>query len=172
SRISGSASLTTKAACYKHLLLVTGVDPHKYCFGESVATRLRLTEVNFATTVEEDRRKEARVVCEITVENDMLNSLGSVHGGCIAFLLDICTSLPLAVMEYELNGNTGSGVSQNINTCYHAPALPGSVLRFISTSVSCGSRVMSSRCEIWDKTHHRLVASGMQTMMRPSLAKY
>lgn len=61
-----------------------------------------------------------------------------------------------------------------------------SELRIVSTLVSYGSRIGTSRCEvslscevsarsdtekppqIWDKTKHRLVATGIQTMMQPS----
>ncbi|KAF8520769.1 HotDog domain-containing protein, partial [Hysterangium stoloniferum] len=136
-----------------------------------IARRLCISRVDVGKNPEEPRRTEAQVVCEITVESDMANALGTLHGGCIALLLDVCTSLPCNLMAYEIRKSTACGVSQNINILYHAPGHMGSELRITSSLVSYGSRVISSRCEIWDKTHRRLIATGGQTMMQPSHPK-
>jgi len=86
-------------------------------FGSSVGKRVVITEAAIVPKAEEPSRTEARVVCEVTVEegsaafffvarvgfegsrltslcvqsekkSDMLNPGRSLHGGCAAFLID------------------------------------------------------------------------------------
>ncbi|KAN0097144.1 hypothetical protein V8E55_001590 [Tylopilus felleus] len=47
----------------------------------------------------------------------------------------------------------------------------GDRLRLINTSTTVGARVWSSRIEIWDVTHHWLVASATQVKMEASSSK-
>ena len=86
-------------------------------FGSSVGKRVVITEASIVPKAEEASRTEARVVCEITVEegspaallsrfgrsclsnrkkSDMLNPGRSLHGGCAAFLIDRCV-FPVAL---------------------------------------------------------------------------
>ncbi|KAI0053807.1 Thioesterase/thiol ester dehydrase-isomerase, partial [Auriscalpium vulgare] len=129
--------------------------------------RVSITEVSLNPMAEEPSKFEARVVCELFVEEDMLNISGNMHGGCAAYLVDICSTLPIAA--YNADGR--SGVSQIINMIYHAPAKLGAKLKIISTTIAVGGRTMSARCEIWDATNQRLVASGIQVKMDASPAK-
>jgi len=64
-----------------------------------------------------------------------------------------------------------SGVSQSLNIVYRSPAILGDTLRIVNTSVTAGARAVSSRTEIWNATHHRLVASGVHVQMKPSEPK-
>lgn len=77
-------------------------------FGYAIETRLKTKEL-FVNRREEDGKLQARVVHEITVskgkqhvsyvsqhqaqcsmnEVDMLNAADSIHGGCIAYLIDM-----------------------------------------------------------------------------------
>ena len=71
----------------------------------------------------------------------MLNGAGILHGGCIAYLIDMygptrqsllgddrdpdlrfdsCCSTPLIVLGH-VQGKDGMGVTQNMNISYHAP---------------------------------------------------
>ncbi|KAF8589645.1 hypothetical protein K439DRAFT_325892 [Ramaria rubella] len=168
--VAGNASPETKEACLEQFNCITGARS-SMCFGHSVGKRLRLSRIDIGSKLEESTRQEARVVCEITVESDMVNAIGTLHGGCSAFLIDDCSALPLIALGHRLHKFAAHGVSQNLSTCYHAPAFIGSQLKIISSSLSYGSRIMSSRCEIWDKTNRRLVASGVHTMMHPSPSK-
>ncbi|KAI0034591.1 HotDog domain-containing protein, partial [Vararia minispora EC-137] len=96
------------------------------------------------------------------VKTDMLNGGGNMQGGCTAFLIDVCSSLGLAA------AGRPETVSQAINISYHAPAPLGCKIRIINTSMAIGARISSIRCEIWDVTHKRLVATGIHMKMRPS----
>jgi len=115
---------------------------------------------------------EGRVVLELIVDEDMLNILGSMHGGCSAYLVDICTTMAISAFRHSsMDGNRGLNVSQTLNIIYHSPAALDDKLRIVNTTMTVGGRAMSARCEIWNETHHRLVVTGSHLMMRPSAPK-
>jgi len=62
-------------------------------------------------------------------------------------------------------------VSQALNVVFHSPAAIGDKLRIVNTTITVGGRAMSARCEIWNETHHRQVATGLHIKMLPSQQK-
>lgn len=78
-------------------------------FGDSIQTRMVVTEISINNKAEEPRKVEGRVVLELDVADgmlrycnramslnlpfnlflDMLNGGGNIHGGCSAFLIDV-----------------------------------------------------------------------------------
>lgn len=163
--IKGNAPLSIK----KHFLKLTYNVPG---FGRSIVSRTRLSEINIDsyTTPDGKEKSVSTVTFETTVEEDMLNGAGNLHGGCSGFLIDVCTSIALyahndpSVAFYRHMG----AVSQSLNFTLHAPAGLGAPLRITSTSVAVGGRVATIRCEIWDTANERLVASGVHVKMAPS----
>ncbi|KAJ7141876.1 HotDog domain-containing protein [Mycena crocata] len=137
----------------------------KPAFGDAIIERLVVTHASVDKKLEDPVKEEGKVVCELSVTEDMLNGGGNVHGGCSAFLVDVCSSLSLMVLQRVLN------VSQSLNLVYHSPAGLGEKLRIVSITMTVGARAMSARTEIWNATHHRLVASGVHIKMAPSAAK-
>ncbi|KAF8841558.1 hypothetical protein BDN67DRAFT_901141 [Paxillus ammoniavirescens] len=93
-----------------------------------------------------------------------------LHGAWSALLIDNCSTMPIALLSLATIGKGDLGVSQSINILFHAPAVSDvrDRLRIGSTTISLGSRTLSSRCEIWNVTHHRLVASGVHIKMSAS----
>ncbi|KAF8885788.1 hypothetical protein BD779DRAFT_658574 [Infundibulicybe gibba] len=146
-------------------------DKGKGSFGDSIARGLRTTEVSIIKKAEEPMKDEARVVCEITVQEDMLNGGGNIHGGCSAFLIDLCSTLSLTALMLSSTGSVFPNVSQSLNVVYHSPAGLGDKLRLVNTTMTVGARALSARTEIWNVTHHRLVASGVHIKMQPSMPK-
>ncbi|KAL5498023.1 hypothetical protein ACEPAH_2954 [Sanghuangporus vaninii] len=110
----------------------------------------------------------ATVIAELIVDKSMVNGNGMMHGGCLAYLIDNCGSVPLIILGV-VRGRNGVGVTQALNILFHAPAPLGSRLEIISTSLALGGRSMTSRCEILDKTTGRLVASAFINKMEPKL---
>jgi len=137
-------------------------------FAESVGERLKLTEVSVNKKVEDSAKTEGRVVCEIEVSRDMLNWGFTVHGGCIAYLVDLCTSLSAITIDEREGDPIRFSISQALNILYHGPAHLGDVLRLVSTTVANGRRVQTIQCEVWNTTQHRLAASGVHVKMAPS----
>jgi len=134
-------------------------------YGASIGERVSITEASIVPKTEESTRTEARVVCEVTVTEDMLNPEGSLHGGCAAFLIDACTTLVF------LAAARCAGVSASMNVVYHAPAAPGAKLRIVNSAVAIGARIMTARSEIWDDTTQRLCVTGVHIKMEASRPK-
>ncbi|KAJ6480414.1 hypothetical protein C8R45DRAFT_832196, partial [Mycena sanguinolenta] len=122
---------------------------------------LVVTHASVEEKVEEALKREGKVVCELTVTEDMLNGLGTVHGGCSAFLIDICviryftlsrptdpnlltrcSSMALFVFQPEL-----ASVSSSMDVVFHSPASIGETLRIVNSTIAVGARAMSARTE-------------------------
>ncbi|KAF9035333.1 hypothetical protein BDZ89DRAFT_983268, partial [Hymenopellis radicata] len=132
-------------------------------FGRTVLSTLTVTEASLVKKAEEPMRDEARVVCKLIVDEEMLNGANTLHGGCSAFLVDICSTLPIIVYGMMNSDKFLMSVSQSINMTYHSPALLGDELKIVNTTMTVGTKSM-----IWNVTRKRLVASGIHVKMEPS----
>jgi len=162
SRIKGNLSPKLKQQLEAGIY---GIMARSDVYGASIGKRVVVTEASIVPKAEEASRTEARVVCELTVEEDMLNPGGRLHGACAAYLIDSCSTL-----VFVASGRSG-GVTQSLDLVFHAPAAPGSKLRIVNTSMAVGARIMSSRTEIWDDTTKRLCVTGIHVKMEPSPPK-
>lgn len=168
STIAGNAPDYVKQLNYNTYIAYGVGDPE--CFGHGVGKSVKFVEVNINRKHERNGRLEATTIAEVKVTRHMLNGAKMLHGGCLAYMVDNCCSTPLVVLGLIQNVN-GVGVTQSMNVLFHSPAPLGTVLRIVSTSVSLGGRVMSSRCEVLDKESGRIVASAFLNKMQPALAK-
>ncbi|KZO99717.1 hypothetical protein CALVIDRAFT_357698 [Calocera viscosa TUFC12733] len=141
-----------------------GLDVEEPDFGYENKKQIKFVALN-AYGENDGSGKEKRMIetiHETAVTNAFLNSGGNMHGGCAAFLIDVCSSATLSPFAQDDN----MAVSMNLNVTYHAPAPLGTPLRIISTSVSAGGRVSTVRSEIWDTKRDKLVASGVHLKMQ------
>ncbi|PBK63426.1 uncharacterized protein ARMOST_05952 [Armillaria ostoyae] len=139
-------------------------------FGATFTSGMTVSEVSMVPKAEEPTKQEGRVVCKLVVTEDMINGAMTIHGGCSAYLVDICSTL--AIIAYTLaSGRPVNTVSQSINMMYHSPAGLGEELRIVNTTMTIGSKTLIARTEIWSDTTKRLVASGVHSKMEPSRAK-
>ncbi|KAI1786933.1 hypothetical protein LXA43DRAFT_897029 [Ganoderma leucocontextum] len=136
-------------------------------FARTTGQRLALKEAAVFKRAE-DAKLQSRLVYEVTVAQDMTNRQDTLHGGCTAFLVDVCSSVGLAFLAM-VQGRPSDFVSQTIITTYHAPAPLGATLNVVSTTTSFSARTVASRVEVWDVTHHRLCVSGVHNKMAPKL---
>ncbi|KAF9266148.1 hypothetical protein L218DRAFT_996918 [Marasmius fiardii PR-910] len=166
--IAGNGSLETKQ-CLADIL--SSHHAQETFAGSTVASKIRISEVSLGKMREEPMREEGRVVFTLTVDEDMMNLVGSVHGGCIAYLIDLCSSLTLSVLVHKLTGNSGITVSQALNIVFHSPAPLGDKIRIVNTTMTVGKRASSVRTEIWSDINHRLIASSVHVKMDPSPPK-
>ncbi|KAF8590930.1 hypothetical protein K439DRAFT_1611584 [Ramaria rubella] len=176
SHIQGNVSDSTKLKNVQAFRSINIGDDIPFAF--HIGSKINMTEMDVNFHEEAPGRLQARVVCEIWVEKCMLNTLGTIHGGCIAFLVDMCTtttSLLLDIYKAEQGHAKDTyivalgAVSQSLNVIYHAPAKDGTRLRIVSYTVANGKRTHTARCEIWDTDNQRLVASGGQIKTSPSV---
>lgn len=166
--VTGNASRATKELVALWLLYIRSAGGG---FGVRTGKSLKLVEISILPKVDEPKRQEARVVLEMTVTEDMLNLAGNLHGACITYIVDICSTLPIIAILHAQGGSGDPGVSQQIDTTFHAPATLGDKLKLITTSTTVGGRTASARIDLWDTTRHRLVASGTQIKMEASRSK-
>ncbi|QRV87667.1 thioesterase superfamily protein [Ceratobasidium sp. AG-Ba] len=165
--IKGNAPDDQKQMCIDVLDFYAELKDH---FAYSVGKRLRIEEVSEGDVV--NGKSRSLVVCTIDVKEgniDMLNLLGTMHGGCAAYLIDLCTSIAIAVRPKGAKPSEDwwgkVAVSQALSVVYHSPARVGSTLRIISETIVAGGRTGTIRCEIWDSTKNVLVATGTHTKM-------
>ncbi|KZP21594.1 Thioesterase/thiol ester dehydrase-isomerase [Athelia psychrophila] len=169
--ITGNASQEVKDfLCHVFLEIMTsGIDGHGFAL--STGRALKLREISFVPKAEEPSRMEGRVVFEIIVDRDMANGMGSMHGGCTAYLIDVCTTLALNAYKMSTTFESLPSVSQSLNVVYHSPAMIGDTLRIVNKTITVGARTMTAHCEIWNETHKRQVATGQHIKMQPSAPK-
>ncbi|KLO06575.1 hypothetical protein SCHPADRAFT_1002275 [Schizopora paradoxa] len=140
-------------------------------FGVPVGSRMEITDISVVQKVDEPEEREGRVVCEVDVREDMLDVHGNIHGGCIAYLIDVCTVLPMIAYSQVAPSGWKGGTSLKIDMAFHSTAALGDRLRVVSRTLSVGSNFGFASCEIWNMTSHNLVASGKHMNMEPSKPK-
>ncbi|RPD55480.1 hypothetical protein L226DRAFT_469898 [Lentinus tigrinus ALCF2SS1-7] len=162
SEVTGNASFEAKQLTL-NTLGAYGVGDTD-CFAYTVGKRIRITEMNVE---QKGEKMEVTVVAEVQASKGMLNGAGTVHGGCLCYLIDNCASFPLVALGVLKNIN-GVGVTQALNVFFHAPASIDTCMQITSTSVTLGGRIMTSRCEITDKKSGRMIASALLGKMQPA----
>ncbi|KAG1801927.1 uncharacterized protein BJ212DRAFT_1253303, partial [Suillus subaureus] len=146
-------------------------------FKAKFMSQLQLAEASVLPKAEEPDKLEGRTVLQVIVDEDMFNEVGTMHGGCLAMIIDmhvssthacLCSPMPI----YVLRASTGIygifGVQQSLNIVFHPPAVLGNQLRVMSTTLTLGSWARSGHCEVWNVMRSRLVASAVYTNMVPS----
>jgi len=153
--------------------------PGSRVFGHQELSNLKLAEVSVRKVgmgeqkelvgenePEEVLRKlplEGQTVCELVVEEGMLNVHGTFAGGCSAHMVDIGTFSPLLILSLA-TGIDATGMSTAMNLVWHAGATKGTQLRMVSTTLSMGGRVTAARTEVYDKKTSRLLISAVHTI--------
>ncbi|KAJ7916949.1 HotDog domain-containing protein [Mycena leptocephala] len=159
-KITGNADESFKQSMLDFQTFIDGTGRSR--FGDSIIRGLVVTHASVEKNADEPLKTEGKVICELMVTEDMLNGGKTVHGGCSAYLIDMCSTLVLMACGQHVH------VSQSLNIVYHSPATLGEKLRIINTTMTIGRRTMTARTEIWNATKHRLVASGVHIKMAPS----
>ncbi|KAI0340838.1 hypothetical protein BDW22DRAFT_1430503 [Trametopsis cervina] len=134
-----------------------------------ILSRMEATDVDVTELEDVPGKTQGRIVFEMDVQSDMCNALLAMHGGCTAALIDICTSLTVSLVAFYVSPATKSHVSLVLNTTYHSPAPLNSRIKIVCSTVAFGARTMTAKAEVYDKTHNRLVATGVHVKMQPSL---
>ncbi|KAH9849529.1 hypothetical protein C2E23DRAFT_933792 [Lenzites betulinus] len=134
--------------------------PDSTVFGHAHARNLKLTEafVRIRRAAEKAQPSpddlEAVTVCEIP----MLNVHGTLSGACAMHIIDIGTFSALFALGAVV-GIDPSGFSTSINMIWHAPAVQGTMLRLVNTSLTLKPRMAAAHCEMYDGTGRLLVSA-------------
>lgn len=98
---------------------------------------------------------EGEIAVEIMVTDQMMNSIGILHGGMMALMLDEViggTTFTLA------DGNFYA--TSSLNCHFLSSAKPGDLLRIESNIVRQGRRVIYAEGKIYNLTRNKIVAAG------------
>lgn len=153
--------------------------PGSHVFGHDALANLKFAEVCIRRVgmggqhvlVREDEdpeelRKislESQTVCELTVDEGMLNVHGMLAGGCSAHLVDVGTFSSLLMLSL-ITGINANGVSTSMNIVWHGGAPHGTELRMVSTTLSMGGAIIAARAEVYDKRTSKLLISASHTI--------
>ncbi|KAJ3329854.1 Acyl-coenzyme A thioesterase 13 [Kappamyces sp. JEL0680] len=99
-----------------------------------------------------------RVVFAFQVGEGHTNLYGTLHGGCIATLIDWCSSLAIGAKQDDLGR---MGVSVDLHTTYLSTAKSGDVVEIVSECYKASGRLGFTRTTL--HVHDRLIAMGSQT---------
>ena len=169
--IKGNVPKTVKTVVSHILWFYAFERPTKNRFGDSVGLRTQTTEIDF---VDQDRSdtsnnsRSMRMVCELNVTEDMVNYEGTLHSGCIAYLMDMCTSVALLGHNTMITGRPAARVSLALSITYLHPVPLGAKLKVVCITASPAPSNASVVGEIWDATNNRLAAIAEHTQMSPS----
>ena len=78
---------------------------------------------------------EAKASLEVFVDKALANPMGNMHGGAVALLVDMATSIAMAIIS-EPGWWVFSGVSRTLNVTFLRPAREGETL-LLECEVSC-----------------------------------
>ena len=124
---------------------MTESDPATLTFAKVfLEATLTLTDQSFAseltkamTLVSASLTPRPRLVTRLTVTPAMCNTLGTLHGGAICTLFDICTTLALAMArKWEV-----PGVTRTLSTTCLVPVSPGEEIEVVGELVQVGKRL-------------------------------
>ena len=101
------------------------------------------------------RAAPGRVTCLFPVAKRVQNRNGTLHGGCIATLVDVVGSAALCTQSVR------GGVSLNISTNYLRPMPGGGVALIDSRVLSIGKNIATIEVDVIDSATGRLAARGV-----------
>ncbi|XP_003416523.1 acyl-coenzyme A thioesterase 13 [Loxodonta africana] len=99
-----------------------------------------------------------KVICEMKVEEEHTNQLGTLHGGLTATLIDNISTLALIC-----TGNGLPGVSVDLNISYMSPAKMGEDILITAYVLKQGKTLAFASVDLTNKATGKLIAQGRHT---------
>ncbi|KIM36047.1 hypothetical protein M413DRAFT_449378 [Hebeloma cylindrosporum] len=168
SHITGNAPVWLKEAAVRWYLRLGVLGDTGY--GWRMRRRIAIHEVSLEPDLDDPEKLSAKTVTEIEVTPDMCNAQGGLSQGCMSCLIDEGSAISLLLMKLWHGGVDEIGVSQTLNLFFHQVVpRPGDKIKIINRSVATGVDVGCCKSEIWDVKSHKLVVSGAQIQMAPTV---
>ncbi|XP_012659715.1 acyl-coenzyme A thioesterase 13 [Otolemur garnettii] len=99
-----------------------------------------------------------KVVCEMKVEEEHTNKMGTLHGGLTATLVDNISTMALLCTE-----RGAPGVSVDMNITYMSPAKMGEEIVITAHVLKQGKTLAFSSVDLTNKATGKLIAQGRHT---------
>jgi acyl-coenzyme A thioesterase 13 len=157
--------LTTEITPFVEAFLMSGADDNLETM-LLARCKLALVAASYNTNT-----RLARCEFSLTVNSSMTNGWGSLHGGSIATLMDICTSLCAAptvigrqqqanksVEELPQDNWMFGGVSRTLNVSYLRPAMVDEELLLECEALAMGKQLASVRGSLKRRSDRTLIA--------------
>ena len=106
------------------------------------------------------------VTFKFTVRADMINPIGTLHGGVTAAIMDDV----IGASVYSLNEEHFFTTINNV-VDYFAPAKEGDMIIANALVIKKGRQIINAQCEIWNEDRSRLLARGYSNLLRTDLKK-
>lgn len=110
------------------------------------------------TVPSKDDEWMVKVVFEVNVVQQLCNPMHNMHGGAVALLADMATTMAAAPAAREGFWEFG-GVSRTLSVTFIKPIPRGTTARVECTLLSVGARLSLLRCIIKDSVSHALLAT-------------
>jgi acyl-coenzyme A thioesterase 13 len=98
--------------------------------------------------------------CELEVTSELTNRFGTLHGGCVATLVDVLTTVALLTVTKQ------GGVSTDLNVSYCAPAPTGSRVLITCEVLKVGKTLAWMECVLKNEDGD-VIATGRHTKFLP-----
>ncbi|KAI7901431.1 HotDog domain-containing protein [Cokeromyces recurvatus] len=102
-----------------------------------------------------------KLTWEFAVKENHCNQLGNLHGGCVATLIDICSSYAILVATSHKPWNL-IGISTDLSVAYLRGISEGEIIRIVCEVQRVGSTLSNIFTRIYDQ-ENRLCYSGSHT---------
>uniref|UniRef100_A0AC34GWW5 Thioesterase domain-containing protein n=1 Tax=Panagrolaimus sp. ES5 TaxID=591445 RepID=A0AC34GWW5_9BILA len=102
-----------------------------------------------------------RIKYEFTVTKDVLNTIGTLHGGCLATVLDVC----MGNLVYDGKGiSQQPGVSVDLSVSYMNAVKLGETIVIEANTLKHGKILAFLEAKVYRKSDNLIVAVGKQTL--------
>ncbi|KAI5130368.1 acyl-coenzyme A thioesterase 13 [Manis pentadactyla] len=99
-----------------------------------------------------------KVVCEMKVEEEHINKMGTLHGGLTATLVDNISTMALLCTE-----RGAAGVSVDMSISYMSPAKLGEDVMITAHVLKQGKTLAFASVDLTNKATGKLIAQGRHT---------
>lgn len=122
----------------------------------------QITRKSSSSSNEENKRalEENGIRCDLYVHESLCNRFGTLHGGCIATIVDVLTTCALLVDDE--NSEKGGGVTTDLHVSCVKSARMHSTVTVEAISKRLGKTMGFSQCELRDE-NGAVVAYGTHT---------
>uniref|UniRef100_A0AC35GNN1 Thioesterase domain-containing protein n=1 Tax=Panagrolaimus sp. PS1159 TaxID=55785 RepID=A0AC35GNN1_9BILA len=102
-----------------------------------------------------------KIKYEFDVTKDVLNTIGTLHGGCMATLLGVC----MANLVYDGKGFTQQlGIATDMSFKYLNAAKLGDTIVIEANTLKRGKRLAFLEAKVFKKSDNKLLVIGTQTL--------
>eukprot|EP00126_Sphaerothecum_destruens_P012772 Sdes_comp21881_c0_seq1m20425 len=102
---------------------------------------------------------EGHCVCELTIQEEHENRMGSLHGGMTATLIDVVSTLSVALKHKEHL----PGVSVDMTINYLNPGKEGDTILIDARCIKIGKTLAFTETTITSKLNQQTIAKGLHT---------